>query len=137
VIVALLAAEAGVPPTAWITFGGGLLAAIIGGVVALIVRVTRTPVQIQDLWAENRKLREDHTALEGKVERLILSRETQLNINRIMGEGFDALSNYVEREAEIAGRMPRFTQREHEAIDKARALRADEDLWAQTAPTKP
>lgn len=128
--VVLAAAEGSIPPTAFITFGGGVLVAIIGGVVALIVRVTRTPIQIQDLWAENSRLRDRVDSLDRTVRRLISDRNSQLDINRIVGEGFDALSNYVEREAELAGRKPRFTSREHEAIERAKAIRNDDDLWA-------
>ncbi|WP_424448839.1 hypothetical protein [Microbacterium arborescens] len=134
ILALMLAAESGIPPTAWITFGGAVLVAIISGVVALIVRVTRTPIQIQDLWAENAKLRDRIDSLDGTVRRLISDRNQQIDINRIVGEGFDALSNYVEREAEAAGRSPRFTPREHEAIERAKAIRNDDDLWA-TTPT--
>ncbi len=137
ILALLLAAEAGIPPTAWITFGGAVLVAIISGVVALIVRVTRTPIQIQDLWAENAKLRDRVDGLDGTVRRLITDRNQQIDINRIVGEGFDALSNYVEREAEAAGRSPRFTAREHEAIERAKAIRNDDDLWATTPTNTP
>lgn len=134
IVALVLAAGSAIPPTAWVTFGGGVVVAIITGIVALIVRLTRTPIQIQDLWAENAKLRDRVDGLDGTVRRLISDRNQQIDINRIVGEGFDALSNYVEREAEAAGRSPRFTPREHEAIERAKAIRNDDDLWA-TTPT--
>jgi len=108
--------------------GASVLVAIIGAIALIIVRRTRGPVAIQDLWAENRQLRTDMTSLEAKVDKLIASKETQLTVNRIMSEGFDALSGYVERITE-RGKKPTYTQTEHMAIERARALRSDDDLW--------
>lgn len=122
----VVAAATAIPGSVWVTVGGAVIVAVLTGVVTLIVRLTRAPVEVRDLWAENRALRADYEELNTKVDSLIQDRETQLSVNRIMGEGFDALSNYVERESELAGRRPTFTPREHQAIERARALR-DED----------
>ena len=125
-MILLAAATSDVPGSVWVTVGGAVVVAVLTGIVTLVVRLARTPVEVRDLWAENRALRADIEALSVKVDSLIEDRETQLSVNRIMGEGFDALSNYVERESELAGRRPRFSHREHDAIERARALR-DED----------
>lgn len=109
----------------WLVSLSPLIVALIGALALVVVRLIRGPVTIQDLWAENRKLREDLTTVQGQVRGLMRASNTQLSVNRIMGEGFDALSNAVERSA-----VPiHYTPHEHEAIDRARALRSDDDLW--------
>lgn len=135
-IVALAAVNgeeiAGIPGWLW-TIIGGVIVAAISGVALIIVRITRGPVEVKDLWAENRSLRADLTTLEEKVDGLLADREFQLNVNRVMGEGFDALSTAIERDAEINGTRPHFTKSEHDAIDRAKKLRIELDLWnAQT-----
>jgi hypothetical protein len=118
--------------TPWIVPGATLLSAIIGGVVLIIVRRSRGPVAIQDLWTENRLMRNEMTALAAKVDGLIADRASQLTVNRIMGEGFDALSGYVERTTE-QGMKPSYTPAEHTAIERARALRSDGAAWPSSA----
>lgn len=109
----------------WVVPVASILVALIGALALIIVRRTRGPVEIPALWEENRKLRADLTELSQRVDGLIASREDQLTVNRIMGEGFDALSNGVERMSV----QPTFTPPESEAISRARALRDDTDLW--------
>lgn len=113
----------------WVIPGASVIVAIIGAIALIVVRRTRGPVAIQDLWTENRQLRADMTTLEEKVDRLIAGKETQLTVNRIMSEGFDALSGYVERITE-RGKKPSYTPTEHNAIERARALRSDDDIWS-------
>ena len=120
---------------AWVAPVASLCVAVIGATALVIVRKIRGPVTIQDLWAENRQLREDLDAISSKVDTLVAGRETQLTVNRIMGEGFDALSAYVERDSEERGTTPAFTRAEHNAIDRARALREDDSIW--TTSTRP
>lgn len=116
---------------AWVIPGASVMVALIGALALVIVRKIRGPVAIQDLWDENRKLRADVDKLGEKVDGLIESRETQLNVNRVMGEGFDALSHGIER-LEV---KPSFTRTEHAAIERARAVRSDETIWL-TVPRK-
>lgn len=126
----LVAVVAGTPAPlpGWVIPGASVAVAMIGAAALIIVRRTRGPVAIQDLWAENRQLRSDMTSLENKVDKLIASKESQLTVNRIMSEGFDALSSYVERSTE-PGKHPSYTYAEHTAIERARALRSDDELW--------
>jgi hypothetical protein len=118
-----------------------LITALIGGAFLLIARRLKPPVTIQDVWKENRALRTDlmraETRLDElahKVERLLRASETQLTVNRIMGEGFDALSGYVERTS--GGIKPAYTAEEHDAIERAKALRNDDAIW-NTASRQP
>lgn len=117
------------PP--WVVPGVTVLVALISATALIIVRRTRGPVAIQDLWAENRLLRSDMTTLSTKVDGLIADRTSQLKVNRIMGEGFDALSGYVERTTE-RGKKPSYTSEEHAAIEQARALRSGSSWPAPT-----
>jgi hypothetical protein len=110
---------------AWLAPVATLAVGVISAAALVIVRRIRGPVTIQDLWGENRQLRKDLDAISRKVDALLLSRETQLNINRVMGEGFDAQSALIER----TGTATFLTPQEQSAIDKARALRDDDDLW--------
>lgn len=119
----------------WVVPGASVLVAVIGALALMIVRLIRGPVAIQDLWTENRELRKDLKSLETKVDGLIADRESQLTVNRIMGEGFDALSGYVERTTEH-GMKPTYTHAEHTAIERARALRSDETAWTTLNPTQ-
>lgn len=112
----------------WVVPAATIIVAIVSAIGLIIVRKTRGPVTIQDLWKENRDLRTDLTAMEKKVDRLFQTQRTQFTINRIMGEGFDALSSYVERTT-AAGTKPKFTSLEHEAIVRARALRSEDTSW--------
>jgi hypothetical protein len=109
--------------------GASILVALISAAVLVIVKRTRGPVAIQDLWDENRQLRKDLDAVSRKVDGLISDRENQLTVNRIMGEGFDALSAVVERTTAETGIAPAFTPQEHAAVERARALRSDDELW--------
>jgi hypothetical protein len=124
-------------PEWWVGPFASILVAVIGGAVVLIVRKVRGPVVIQDLWAENRLLRKDIGELELrlglKIDALSMAHDAQLTVNRIMGDGFDALSSYVERTSVVTKAKPVFTEEEHRAIERARALRADDSAW----PTRP
>lgn len=111
-----------------------LITALIGGAFLLIARRLKPPVTIQDVWKENRALRSDLALsdkrideLAHKVDQLVKASETQLTVNRIMGEGFDALSGYVERTS--GGIKPAYTVEEHDAIERAKALRNDDAIW--------
>lgn len=106
-----------------------LAVAAIGALGLIIVRRLRGPVTVQDLWAENRSLRDDLTEVSRKVDQLVRNEQVQLGVNRIMGEGFDALSGYVERTSDEAGIKPAYTRAEHESIERARALRGDDAIW--------
>lgn len=107
-----------------------VVSALVGGLVALIVRKVRGPVAVQDLWAENRSLRKDiadvETRLGAKIDNLQRGHDAQAKISRVMGDGFDALSSAVERMSP----KPKFTPDEHRAIEAARALRDDDGLWS-------
>lgn len=114
----------------WAIPGASVMVALIGAVALLVVRRVRGPVTIQDLWKENRQLRTDLEKTDAKVEALMRSQQTQITINRVMGEGFDALSGGVERMSV----KPTFTPVEHDAISRARALRQDDLIWATLQP---
>lgn len=109
----------------WLVIASPWIVAAIGAAALIIVRKVRGPVTIQDLWAENRTLRKDVTTLQAQVSGLIRASTTQLSVNRVMGEGFDALHSAVDRsEVHIT-----YTRAERDAIARARALRDDDDLW--------
>lgn len=120
--------------TQWIALASPFVVAAISAAALVIVRRLKGPVTIQDLWAENRQLRTDLDAVSQKVDRLVQGRETQLAVNRIMGEGFDALSAYVERDTDARDTKPVFTRAEHDAIARARALRDDDSVWITQNP---
>lgn len=110
---------------AWVPIASPWVVAAIGALALLLVRKLRGPVTIQDLWAENRSLRADLTTVQDQVNALITASNTQLAVNRTLGDGFDAMTAAVERsEVDI-----HFTRAEQEAIDRARALRGDERRW--------
>lgn len=136
-ILAAITAKGGDLP-AWVIPTATVVAAALGAAALVIVRRMRGPVAIQDLWAENRSLRADLKGMndrlqttDAKVERLMRSYQHQITVNQAMGEGFDALSNYVER---TSGSSPAFTQWEHDAVQRARALRSDDLIWATQQP---
>ena len=112
---------------AWLAALSPIIVAIIAALGVVLARLIRGPVTVQDLWNENRQLRTDLTKVEGQVRGLMRANSTQLTVNRILGEGFDALSGAVER----SGLALSFTPAEHTAIDRARALRNDDELWAE------
>jgi len=114
---------------AWVAPAAVVAAALVSAAALIIVRRVRGPVTIQDLWAENRQLRKDLDVVSGKVDTLIEDRDEKHRVNRIIGEGFDALDNAVER----AGVALRFTRLEEQALDRARALRADDSVWNTAA----
>lgn len=107
--------------------GVTLIVALVGGMVTLIVRFVRGPVQVQDLWKENRDLRTEMKGLEdrltARIETLQKTLSDQATDASVLAEGFDALSNYVERTS--GGRRPSFNPEELEPIERARALRGD------------
>lgn len=116
---------------------GGALAAIIAAVTA-IVRTrgentnksseikqeldkqidARVASQLQEAWARI-------TSLELRVGTLTADRDFQKSAVRTLGEGFEVLSDVVER----TDPRPDFTRREKQTIDEARALWADDSLW--------
>lgn len=110
--------------------------AVIGALALIIVRLTRQPVEVRDLWAENRALRADLNDVEAKVGILMQERGRQADVNRTVGEGFDATLSYIDRESEREGHPPRFTRSEREAIDRARALRNEVSDWDDGIPTE-
>lgn len=132
-IAALLNAAADVAAAVpwWVSPAAVVVAAVLSAAALVIVRKVRGPVEIQDLWRENRQLRADLAETDAKVERLLQSSQHQMTVNRVMGEGFDALSNYVER---TSGAAPAFTLQEREAVQRARALRSDDLKWATLQP---
>lgn len=132
------AAAVELPPWAGPVF---TLAGLIGGwVIAVVLKVLRGPVEVKDLWTENRalraelgSLRADHTgridAVNAKVDKLLRERQTQRTYNRAFADGFDAQSRLIERMVDETGVRPKYGPGEHEAIERARALpRVDVEL---------
>lgn len=117
--------DPGVQLPGWLVTASPWIVAAIGAAAVVLVRLIRGPVTIQDLWKENRQLRADIAELSTKVNTLAAAQATQFAVNRIQGEGFDALLAAVER----SGVKLNFTPQERESIAKARALRADDELW--------
>lgn len=116
----------------WLLPSSPFIIALIGGIAALVVRLIRGPVQMQDLWAENRLLRKEMQDIRDEVEEMrkayLSEKQEQMTINRTMGDGFVALSNFVQR-TNSGKTKPAFTEEEDRAIQAARALLGD-DLWA-------
>jgi len=115
-------AEAGVPW--WVGPAVAITVAVLGALGLIITRIVRGPVEIKDLWAENRLLRAD-------VDLLMKERKVQQTFNRIVGKGYDALSNVVERMTEETGIQPKYQGTEHDDIARARALLLDLDRIQQ------
>lgn len=117
----------------WVAPAAVVVAAIVSATALVIVRKLKGPVTIQDLWAENRQLRTDLNAVSAKVDTLVQVRATERAESRTVGEGFDALSAYVDRDSEARGTAPLFTRSERAAIEAAKRVREDETTW-NTAP---
>jgi len=118
--------------TATFTVIGSIVVALIGAGGIITVRRTRGPVTIQDVWGQLQLVQEKNDKLTARVEQLEVDgrkkdekHDAQVRINRIMGDGFDALANAVERSQVAIDFLPS----EHQAIDHARSLRSDGDLW--------
>lgn len=112
---------------------------IVGSVILIIVKRTKPAVGTVDMWkqinsqnatitSQNSDISGLQTAVAKLQQQRLDDRETQLNVNRVMGDGFDALSGYVRRTT-AAGRKPEFSDDEREKIERARALRDSDDLW--------
>lgn len=116
----------------WLLPSSPFILAVIGGGVALIVRKIRGPVAVQDLWAENRLLRKEMSEIRSEVATLRKNYEEEKReqgiVNRTMGDGFVALSGYVQR-TNVGKAKPSFTEEEERAIEAAKALLGDE-IWA-------
>lgn len=118
---------------AWVAPAAVLGAALVSAIALIIVRKVKGPVTIQDLWAENRQLRKDLNAVSAKVDTLVQVRDTERADSRTVGEGFDALAAYVDRDSEARGAAPLFTRIERAAIDAAKRVRDGDSAW-NTAP---
>ncbi len=116
----------------WLLPSSPFILAVIAGVVTLIVRKIRGPVAVQDLWAENRLLRKEMSEIRAEVDLLRQAYEKEKKeqgiVNRTMGDGFVALSGYVQR-TNLGKTKPAFTPDEEHAIEAAKALLGD-DIWA-------
>lgn len=116
----------------WLLPSSPFIIAAIGGAVAILVRKIRGPVAVQDLWNENRLLRKEMQEIREEVDEMRRAyqkeKEDQAAVNRTMGDGFVALSNFVQR-TNSGKAKPAFTPDEERAIEAARALLGD-DLWA-------
>jgi hypothetical protein len=119
----------------WVIPGATVIAALLGATALVIVRKVRGPVAIQDLWAENRLQRTEMTAMNLRVDALVSGRESDRNIIRIISEGFRALSDVVDRQVHN-GVQPKIFPDEEKAIERARAVVDDDDLW-NTLPAVP
>lgn len=113
--------------------------AVIGILGLIIARMVRRPVSQVDLWAQINKQNDQITVLQNRLSTIesqrTSDRNQQLNINRVMGDGFDALSGYVRRTTAV-GRRPDFTDDERDKIEKARALRDSDELWPTASNLK-
>lgn len=116
----------------WVAPAAVVGAALVSAIALVIVRKLKGPVTIQDLWAENRQLRTDLNAVSAKVDTLVQVRATERAESRIVGEGFDALAAYVDRDAEARDTVPLFTPRERAAIEAAKRVREDDTVWNTT-----
>jgi hypothetical protein len=118
------------PPTTDLPGWVGPTVTILGALIVLmgviLGVVLRRPVAITDLWAENRSLRADMTAMDlkysDKFKELASHQQT-------IGEGFIALSDTVE-EAKV---KLAFTPERSAAIEKARTLIYGDSLWESLA----
>lgn len=84
-----------------LTIGGSILVAIIGGVFGLWAKFhsPKQPVPIQDIWSENRSLRADLLAEEGRYDDLDRNYRAAL-------VGLDLLWRYVQRIRRAWGSTP-------------------------------
>lgn len=111
-----------------------LAGVVITASVFVIVKLLRGPVEVKDLWGENRELRAEVKAVRAstdaaiasvnlKLDSLLREREIQRTYNRAFADGFDAQSRIIERMVQETGVHPKYGPGEHEAIERARALR--------------
>lgn len=101
-----------------------LIGVVITALGLVINNLIRKPTQVTDLWAENRNLRSEVNQIREAVDKLLRERDTQRTYNRAFADGFDAQSRIIERMIGETGVHPKYGPGEHEAIERARALRA-------------
>lgn len=75
-----------------LTVGGSVLVAVLTGIFALWAKshTPRQPVPIQDVWSENRSLRDDLRGVEARLDEL----DTE---TRKLRDGLGVLWRYVQR----------------------------------------
>lgn len=106
---------------------------VIGGIILIIVKRVRPIVGVTDMWKQINTQNEQIAEQNGTIVELqkavntlqqeaFTFRQTQLSINRNLGEGFDALYGYVLRTT-TSGSTPDFTPDESRKVNSARALR--------------
>jgi len=105
-------------------FAGVIVTAVVGLVGVIVARKMRGPVSVQDLWTRTTAMGTEIATLQTQVKTLLTERETQFAVVRLIGDGFDVY------DARAATFPPiEWTPRELEAIERARALRRDDDFW--------
>lgn len=107
---------------------------VIGAVLLFLRRVLppKRTTAMTDVWAEIRKLRTDMGEQDKKIDALSGERDELRTTARIMSDAYDALT------AAVARTIPPivFTAGERDAIDRARARRADDDhMWPTQGST--
>lgn len=113
---------------------------VIGGIILIIVKRVRPIVGVKDMWeqinTQNDQISKQNDKIVGQNSTIVelqkavntlqqeafTFRQTQLGINRNLGEGFDALYGYVLRTT-TSGTTPDFTPDESRKVNSARALR--------------
>jgi hypothetical protein len=99
----------------WVTPVITVLVGFISAAALLLVKKTRNPVGITDLWAENRLMREELAEVATDV--------------RALSDGFTATDNRVERIVQAwpgPKPIPPYTALELEDVKRARAVRHNE-----------
>lgn len=111
-----------------LTVGGSIVVAIIGGLFAVWAKnhVPKQPIPIQDVWTENRALRDDLRTSEKHYGELD-------DRHRVLRDAFDALHAYVARliAAWGLGPLPAMTPSERRKIA---AVADDTDTPAAGTP---
>lgn len=107
----------------WVAPSVVIAAAILALIGVVLGVVLRKPVQITELWTENRQLRSDMDAMDQKFTRKL--RQIVAG-QQIVGKGFVALSETVE-EAKV---KLTYTPERFKAIEAAREYLANDSDWS-------
>lgn len=112
-----------------------LIVAVIASGGLVLIRLMRKPVDIQELWAENRALRVEVNGLRDRIDetenRFEERDRGRMRLIGVLSSGMDVLWHYLElvrTQWPGPSPMPELSAGEHTIIDAARHMRGELDL---------